>query len=256
VFSVLFKKELLENVRTHRLLVLAVVLIFFGILSPVTARYMSQILTFAMSGQQDVEPFLELIPPPTTLDSVDQYIKNLTGVGLLVVALLIMGLVAREKDRGTVVLVLARPVSRLGFLLAKFAAFSAWLVLCVLAAGAVAYLYTGLLFGEWLAPGPFAVLNGLMILYFLVVAAFTFLGSTLTRSSFAAAAIGLGGWALISLVGNIRVLSDYVPGHLATAAALLARGERFTAWPAVGVSAGLVALCLVISALSFQRQEL
>jgi ABC-2 type transport system permease protein len=256
VFGTLFNKELLENVRTHRLLVLAVVLVFFGILSPVTARYMSQILTFAASGQPDVEQFLKLIPPPTTLDSVDQYIKNLTGIGLLVVALLVMGLVAQEKDRGTVVLVLARPVSRLGFLVAKFAAFAAWLVLCVLAAGAVAYLYTGLLFSEWLAPGAFAALNGLMILYFLVVAAFTFLGSTLTRSSFAAAAIGLGSWALVSLLGNIHVLSDYVPGHLATAATLLARGEAFAAWPAIGVSAGLIAVCLAISALSFQRQEL
>jgi ABC-2 type transport system permease protein len=256
VFGILFSKELLENVRTHRLLVLAVVFIFFGILSPVTARYMSQILTFAMSGQEDLEPFLELIPPPTILDSVDQYIKNLTGIGLLVVALLVMGLVAQEKDRGTVVLVLARPVSRLAFLLAKFAAFAAWLILCVVAAGAVAYLYTGLLFSKWLAPAPFAALNGLMILYFLVVAAFTFLGSTLTRSSFAAAAIGLGSWALISLVGNVHVLSDYVPGHVATASVLLAQGEAFAAWPAVGVSVGLIALSLAISALSFQRQEL
>lgn len=256
MFGTLFNKELLENVRTHRLLVLAVVLIFFGILSPVTARYMSQILSFAASGQQDLEQFLELIPPPTALDSVDQYVKNLTGIGLLVVALLVMGLVAQEKDRGTVILVLARPVSRLGFLLAKFGAFAAWLILCVLAAGAVAYLYTGLLFAEWLAPAPFAALNGLMILYFLVVAAFTFLGSTLTRSSFAAAAIGLGGWALVSLVGNIHVLSDYVPGHLATASLLLARGEGFSAWPAVGVSLGLMVVSLGISALSFRRQEL
>jgi ABC-2 type transport system permease protein len=256
MFGTLFGKELLENVRTHRLLVLAVVLIFFGILSPVTARYMSQILTFAAGGQDQMEQFLDLIPPPTPLDSVDQYVKNLTGLGLLVVVLLVMGLVAQEKDRGTVVLVLARPVSRLGFLLAKLAAFTAWLVLCVAIAGAVAYLYTGLLFSEWLALGPFAALNGLLILYFLVVAAFTFLGSTLTRSSFAAAAIGLGGWALIGLVGSIRVLSDYLPGRLAAAATQLPRAGTFSDWPAVGVSVALIAFCVAISAASFQRQEL
>ena len=80
MFGPLFGKELLENVRTHRLLVLAVVMIFFGILSPVTARYMSQILSFAASGQEGMEQFLDLIPPPTILDSVDQYVKNLTGI--------------------------------------------------------------------------------------------------------------------------------------------------------------------------------
>jgi len=256
MFGTLFGKELLENVRTHRLLVLAVVLIFFGILSPVTARYMTQILTFAFSGQDELELVLDLIPPPTTLDSVDQYINNLTQIGLLVVVLLVMGLVAQEKDRGTVVLVLARPVSRLGFLLAKLAAFAAWLVLCIAVAGAIAYLYTGLLFNEWLAPVPFAALNGLMVLYFLVVTALTFLGSTLTRSSFAAAAIGLGGWALIGLLGNIRVLSDYVPGRLAAAAVQLPRAGSFSDWPAVGVSVALIALCVAISAISFQRQEL
>jgi ABC-2 type transport system permease protein len=256
MFGPLFGKELLENVRTHRLLVLAVVLILFGILSPVTARYMSQILSFAASGQEGMEQFLDLIPPPTILDSVDQYVKNLTGIGLLVVALLVMGLVAQEKDRGTVVLILARPVSRLGFLLAKFTAFAAWLALCVIAAGLVAYLYTGLLFGEWLAPGAFAGLNGLMILYFLVVAALTFLGSTLTRSSFVAAAIGLGGWALIGLLGNIRVLADYVPNRLAAAAAQLPRGAPFADWAAVGISVGMIVLALGLAAVVFRRQEL
>jgi ABC-2 type transport system permease protein len=236
--------------------VLAVVLLFFGILSPVTARYMTQILTFAATGEPELEQFLELIPPPTPLDSVDQYINNLTGIGLLVVVLLVMGLVAQEKDRGTVVLVLARPVSRVAFLLTKFAAFATWLVLCVVAAGLVAYLYTGLLFGEWLAAGSFAALNALMILYFLVIAALTFLGSTLTRSSFAAAAIGLGVWALISLLGNIRALGDYVPGRLAAAAAQLPRGQAFESWPAIAVSLVLLALALVVSIIVFQRQEL
>lgn len=256
MFGTLFGKELLENVRTHRLLILAAVLVFFGILSPVSARYMTQILTFAFTGQQELEQFLDLVPTPVALDSVDQYIKNLTGMGLLVVILLVMGLVAQEKDRGTVVLVLARPVSRFSFLAAKFAAFIAWLVVCVVAAGAVAFLYTGLLFGEWLEPGPFAALGGLMILYFSVAAALTFLGSTLTRSSFAAAAIGLGGWAAISLAGNIRVLSPYAPSRLAAEAAQLPRGAAFTGWPAVLVSLVLIALALGISAISFNRQEL
>jgi ABC-2 type transport system permease protein len=233
-----------------------VVLIFFAILSPVTARYMSQIVTFAAGGQEQMEQFLLLIPQPTTIDSVDQYIKNMTQIGLLVIVLLVMGLVAQEKDRGTVVLVLARPVSRLSFLLAKFAAFSSWLLLCLITAGGFAYLYTGLLFGEWLAPGPFVGFNGLMIVYFLVVAALTFLGSTLTRSSFAAAAIGLGSWALIGLLGNIRALGDYVPNRLTAAAAQLPRGQAFSDWAALGVSLGLIALCLAISAFSFQRQEL
>ena len=155
---------------------------------------------------------------------MDQYLKNLSQIGLLAIILLVMGLVAREKETGTAVLILARPVGRWSFLLAKFSAFFSQLALCLVAAGAACYLYTGLLFDVWLTPGPFLGINGLVLLYLLIPTAFTFLGSTLSRNNVLAAGLGLAAWLLLSLLGGFHGLRDYTPGQLTAAAAGLARG--------------------------------
>ncbi len=224
MFGVLFRKELLESWRSYRLLMLAVVLVAFGILSPVAARFMPEIFRLAAGEQVEMESFLALIPEPAAVDAVDQYLKNLVQMGFLVLVLLAMGLVAGEKDKGTAVLVLARPVSRAAFVLAKFAAFVALLLVCLAAGGLVCYLYTGLLFGVWLAPAAYLAVNGLLLLYLLVPTALTFLGSALTRSSLAAAGIGVLGWIVVGLLGALRALRDWMPASLPAAAAELVRG--------------------------------
>lgn len=256
MFWILFRKELLESWRTYRFLTMIVVLVAFGLLSPVSARFAPEIVKLAAGDQEGMEALVGLIPTPTVTDALDQYLKNLIQLGLIVVILLAMGLVAREKDKGTATLVLVRPVGRSLFLWVKFAAFVLLLFLSLVAAGLACYLYTGLLFSEWLDLGAFLSLNGLMFLYLLVPAALTFLGSTLSKSAFAAAGIGFGGWLVLSLLGGIRALGDYLPGRLSSAAAGLVRGLPFEAWAAVLISLGLVLLFLGLASVAFQKQEL
>lgn len=256
MFQILFRKEVLENWRTNRLLILAVVLIAFGLLSPVTARFTPEIVKLAAGGDAQIDALAALIPTPTITDSVDQYLKNLTGIGMLVLVLLVMGLVAREKDKGTATMLLARPVGRTTFLAAKYTAFVLLVILCLLVAALACYIYTGLLFNAWLDPLTFIAINGLLLLYLLVPTTLTFLGSTLTRSSFAAAGIGLGGWALLGILGQIGLLADYMPGQLTSVAAGMARQHPFAGWPAVICSLLAIGVCLLLAALSFRQQEL
>lgn len=256
MFWILFRKELLESWRTYRFLVMIVVLLAFGLLSPVSARFAPEIVKLAAGDQAGVEALAGLIPTPTVTDAVDQYLKNLMQLGLIVIILLAMGLVAREKDKGTATLVLVRPVARSLFLWVKFAVFILLLLLSLMAAGLACYLYTGLLFGEWLDAKAFLSLNGLMFMYLSVAAALTFLGSTLSRSALAAAGIGFGGWLALSLLGGVHALRDYLPGGLTSAAAGLARGLPFEAWTAVLTSLILVLFFLALASVAFQKQEL
>jgi len=96
----------------------------------------------------------------------------------------------------------------------------------------------------------------LLLVYLLVPVALTYLGSTLFRSSFAAAGFGLLGFLVLSLLGNWHVLRDFAPGQLTAAAAALARDNSVDAWPAVIASLLLVVLCFLLASLSFRRQEL
>ena len=95
-FRVLLGKELGEQVRTLRLVVLAIVFASFGILSPLTARYLPDLINSLGADQLGI---VITLPPPSLTDAVDQLLKNVSQFGVLAAILLAMGSVATEKDR-------------------------------------------------------------------------------------------------------------------------------------------------------------
>lgn len=250
-FYTSLRKEILEMVRTHRLLVMAVVLIFFGLSSPLLAKIMPEFIGWFPGG----EDLAVLIPTPTISDAIAQYVKNLSLFGLLLAYLMTMGAVAQEKERGTAVLMLVKPLPRAVFLLAKFAALALAFLGCMALTGLGGYYYTMLLFG---APDLLAwvVLNLMLWLYFLVYVALTLLASTIAKSQTAAAGLGLGGIAVLGVLPSLPGLGKYLPGQLVTWGTTLFTDPAARSWPALGVSLGLIAACLVAAWLILDRQEI
>src|SRR4030042_3954610 len=103
---VAFRKEWMENLRSYRLLIVVVVLVFFGLTSPLLAKYTPEISTLFPGG----EDIALIIPTPTVWDAVGQYVKNMSQFGIILALLLTMGAVAQEKDKGTAALMLVRPL--------------------------------------------------------------------------------------------------------------------------------------------------
>lgn len=250
-FYASLRKEILELVRTHRLLVMAVVLIAFGLLSPLLAKLMPELMRLVPGG----EDFLALIPPPTMNDAIAQYVKNSSLFGLLLAYLMTMGAVAQEKERGTAVLMLVKPLPRAVFLLAKFVALALAFLGCMALAGLAGYYYTMLLFG---APdlSAWLVLNVMLWIYFLVYVALTLLASTIAKSQAAAAGLGIGAIVVLGALPSIPGLGKYLPGQLVTWGTALFAEPSARSWPALGVSLGLIAACLIAAWIILDRQEI
>jgi len=250
-FYASLRKEVLELVRTHRLLVMAVILIFFGLASPLMAKLLPQMMRLIPGG----EDFLSLIPTPTIADAFTQYVKNLSLFGLIVAFLMTMGIVAQEKERGTAVLVLVKPLPRAAFLLAKFVALALAFLGCLVLAGLGSYYYTTLLFG---APDFFAwmVLNLMLWLYFLVYVALILLASTIAKSQAAAAGIGIGAVVILGALPSLPGLGKYLPGQLVAWGTALLTDPSARSWPALGISLGLIVACLVAAWIILDRQEI
>jgi ABC-2 type transport system permease protein len=247
----LLRKELLEAWRTRRVLVVAIVFTVFGIASPYLARYLPELIKGLAGGGVEI-----VIPPPVVGDAVDQFGKNLGQAGILAAVLLAMGSVAAEKERGTAALVLSKPASRGAYLLAKMAAMAATLGVALAIASAGGYAYTALLF-EALPPLGWAAMTGLLLLELMVYVALTFLGSVLTRSSVAAAAIGVGGLLVVALISVLPTIGAYTPGGLSGHGRALALGTDAGALIGpVLVNLGLVAGLLLVAWVAFRRQEL
>lgn len=250
-FMTSLRKELLEQWRTYRFLAVAVVLILFGILSPVTAKFLPNIL-LSIPGAED---FASLIPQPTVADAIGQYVKNIQQFSILLAVLVTMSAVAGEKERGTAALMLVKPLSRGAFLFSKFCAISLTLLVNIVVAGALAYFYTLYLF-EAIDVGGWLLLNLLMWISFSLIVALTLLFSTLLRSPAAAAGASVGVILFVTILSAIPRWGEVLPGELYNWGAKAALGAANPAWTSLLVTLTAIVLCLVVAWQIFERQEL
>ena len=250
-FITAFRKEWLELERTKRTLIALVVLVFFGLTSPLLAKMVPQIMTLVPGGEQ----FSGLIPEPSINDAVAQYVKNITQFGILLALLFGMGSMANEKDKGTAAMVLSKPMPRFTFLAAKLAAYTVLFLLAILAAGAACYYYTYILFGK-LNAMQFLEMNGLILLYLMVYLALTVLFSTLTKTQYIAIGAGFGMLILFGIISAIPGWGVYTPDLLVTNAGLIGMGKSPENWTGLWISIGIITAALVTAGLVFQRQEI
>ena len=231
---------------------LVVVFGIFGIASPLLARYTPELL--GMIGTD--EGIVIDVPPPTSVDAVAQFVRNIGQTGVLAAILLAMGSVATEKERGTAAMWLTKPVSRGSFLAAKEIGIAAVLAAGIVAAGLAGFIYTSLLF-EVPGAGGWALMCFLLLLQVLAYAAATFLGSTLTQSPLAAAGVGIGALTVIAILGALPVVGAWTPSALADAALAIGAGtEPEHTWQPIVATLLLVGAVLVAAWAAFRRQEL
>jgi len=250
-FFIVLRKELTEQWRTKKFLIVAAVLVVFGLTSPLLAKFTPDMLKAIPNIPAGV---VGMIPTPSVADAVGQYVKNLGEFGVLLALLLSMGVVAQEKERGTAAMMLTHPVSRTSFLLAKFTALGITFAVSLGVAALGCWYYTLLLF-EALPWGPFLALNGLILVVFLVYIAVTLLCSTLARTQGAAAGLAFAALVLVAGIGSLPPIAEYFPGRLFSWGATIALGGGDPAWPAFWISLGIIVVALTTACLVFRRQE-
>jgi ABC-2 type transport system permease protein len=255
IFLAATSKELLQQVRTRRLLVVVAVFAIMGLMSPALARFTPELLGTIEEAKQ----FADLIPDPVAADAMTQYIKNITQFGFVLAVLLGMGAVAGEKERGTAAMIMSKPMSRWAFVTSKFAAQAAVYCLSFGVAAAGGYLYTLLLFGP-IDLGNFLLINLLLLAWLLPFVAVALLGSTLASTTGAAAGVGFGGSVVLLLAGSLPGVGALAPGGLIAWATQLSTGTSGDQVMANGgalvMSCVIVLMCLIAAVGVFEEQEL
>ncbi|MFN2143928.1 MAG: YhfC family glutamic-type intramembrane protease [Anaerolineales bacterium] len=253
IFWLALRKEIVQQWRSKRVLVVAAVFVLFGMGSPLLAKFTPEILK-SVSG---AEMFANLIPEPTIADAIGQYIKNLTQFSFIIAVLLGMGAVVGEKERNTIAMILSKPMPRWAFLMSKFTAQFLVYMLAFLVAGLGAFYYTAVLF-EMPDIGQFATMNLLLFTWLLTFVAVTLLASVLGGSTGAAAGIGLGLSVVLLLASNLPRVGVLAPGGLTAWAGQLGIGaEQINAnGGALAMAVVIVLVSMVVSLAVFERQEL
>jgi ABC-2 type transport system permease protein len=252
LFFASLKKEFLFQWRSWRILIVCAVMFAFGIMSPLLTKFTPQLL----SSIEGVEMFADLIPEMTVTDSLNQHIETINQFGFILTILLGMGSVAGEKVRGTAAMIISKPLSRGAFLNSKYLSQALLYLLAFIIASAAGYYYTITLFGD-LDLAVYLNLNLLLLLWILIFASITLLGSTIGNSTGAAAGISLAGGILLLLAGSIPRIGALLPaGLLAWATQIGGQAEPTSNWGAVTMSIVIILVCLISAWGVFERQEL
>jgi ABC-2 type transport system permease protein len=253
-FRILLLKELREQVRTGRLIAVAAVFVLFGILGPLTDRYMKELID-AIGTQSG--GFTVLVPPPSLAGDLSQIVKNLSQFGVICGLLLAMGSVSWEKDRGTAGMIITKPASRAAFLAAKLVAISLNLALAVALGCGLGYVYTLVLYPTVFPLGGYVAMAVILWWSTVVFVAITLLGSTASRSAIAAAGLGLVAMLVLGIFSAIPVIGPWSPLSLITPAEQLALGNDAGnfAGPLL-FNIALVPALFGVTWLVFRRQEL
>jgi len=245
------RKETVEFLRTWRIWVLGGFLIFFALSSPLLAKMTPEILASVGTGQ----PGLVIkIPDPTWRDAYAQWIKNLSQIGTMIVIVVAAGSVASEVTSGTAQLVLAKPVSRAGFVVAKFVALALYVAVLGALGTAVVQAETYAVFGS----APAAELwrsSGLWLAGALLLSAVAVLAST-AMPTLAAVGVSMLAFLLLPVAAIWPDAASYSPAGLIGMPARVVTGAQVDmGWPlATSVAVAIVVLTAACGV--FSRREL
>lgn len=252
-FWSLFKKDLMDLVRSKKILILIIIFLFVAISSVVLAKLLPQIL-----GAMPSTPGLVInLPTPTYKDAVDQFVKNLSQLAIFVLVFLVAGAVVEEKIKKTLELTLTKPISKKAFILSKFTAYLGSIKVVYLLSSIIFYFYavtTFTSFSFW----HFFIMSILILVYLLLISSATIFFSTIAPSSILAV---VGGFLTMIVFGTvwdlIKVIKDYSPYKLVTGyPSILANGwDGKMLWPLI-ISLVFILFFILASIFFFQKQEI
>ena len=247
--TALIKKEIKEQYRTHRILIVGAIFILFGISTPLLLKFLPELLK--LSGEN-----IQIIyTPPTAVQSFTEFAGTIGQMGIVVAVLVGMGIVANELRNGTAVLTLSKPISQASFVTAKFIAISLTFLLALTVAASCCFIYTTWLI-EDASIGNFLQLYLLLGLFLVFCLAITVLFSCLFKNSLAAGGLAIAVIVSQIMLSGIPVIGDYLPGKLLGWGTEIVAGLGQSYWWAVGVTLVLIVLAVYIGQYSLKRREI
>ena len=144
-FTAFLSKELIQTLRSMRLLIVAAVFLLLGLMNAPLAKFTPQILE--MTGVGDLSGAL-VLADPQAFDAWAQFFGNVGQMGILVILLICGSTLSGERSKGTLILPLTKGLGRTGVVLIKFLTTSALWTIGVLVAALSSWFYTVLLFPD------------------------------------------------------------------------------------------------------------
>lgn len=251
-FTAFTKKEILEQLRTYKALILLALLFVFGMISPLLAKLLPQL----MAGMDMNGIKLEL-PTPVVGDAYTQFFKNMTQMGAIAVLLVFGGTLSGELTKGTLINVLAKGLHRRTVILSKYAAAVLLWSISFTVSAITNYGYSVYLFEDHTVHNLFLSLFCLWLFVCFVIS-LILLSGTIAGGSFGGLILSAVILLLLIMLNMIPAVKDYNPVTLASVNAGLVTGNIRSneVFKAIWVTFVSLAAALFVSVRMFEKKKL
>ena len=253
-FSAFFKKELLESIRSGKLLFLTILFCLFGIMNPAIAKLTP--LIFNLLSEELSENGMTIVAVEiNALTSWTQFFKNIP-MALIAFVLIYGNIFTKEYEKDTLILVLTKGLARHKVVLSKATLlFSFWTVgywLCFFITYAYNDYYWSNSIAKHLFPAAFHWwLFGIFVLCLILL-------FSVICKNYASLLLCTGACVLLCyLLGLLPQAAPYMPTSLMNSAALLVGTESASDHLAsVFITAALSFFCIFASIPIFNKKQL
>lgn len=262
-----------EIVRTWRIWVLPIVLVFFAASGPVITRYTNELLAGALGGEAGALA----LPDPTAADAAAQWVSDLSQLVVFVVVIMAAGAINGEVRSGVASLLLVKPASRAAYVVSHAVVLVGFVAVAAIVGALVSWGVTGVVFGgdgggsggsgDAAAAageaggglGPLLGATALWVVLATLLIAVSLLASAAFDAMAAAAGVGVGAFFLLAVAGAAPRLAEFTPAGLLPAAVAVASGtppEGAALWWPVGTGVGTSVVLVAVAVGVLWRREL
>jgi ABC-2 type transport system permease protein len=254
-FCTFLTKELLEQLRTGKIIIFASIFLFIAVLGPVSTYFMPDLMN-ALNIDGIMDSVIHLLPPPSAIESWIQFFSNVGQIGSVLLIIVFSGSLANELGKGTLIIVLTKGLKRKTVLLAKIlAAVMLWSVSYLVCLG-LSYLLTNIF---WPAEGlhhVFLSFFALWVFGVLLIATLIF-GGVLFKKMMGSLLMSFGLLVSLTVVNIIPPTYRFNPLNLGGGTMLLLAGhygpDQYM--PAMVISGVLIAALITASLFIFDKKE-
>jgi ABC-2 type transport system permease protein len=247
-FKAYFKKEVIEAIRTHKYLIIALGFIFWALIDPLMLKLLPLFLKTTIPQEM-----LSQLTSITRAAAFQNMLKNTFQVSTLFVVFSLMGVLSAEVSSKKLVFPYSRGVRPAGMVMAKFIHYIITISVFILTAFILNYLYIKILFTEGILALSSVLQSSLLyMLYYIFVLAILLFLSSIFRKSILTGITTLVIIYTLNIFNQFALIRPYFPNYLLFKSADAAVLDKALI-PAIAITICLVAIMIYFSILRMKR---
>lgn len=248
------KKEFLEQMRTGKLLIFAIIFCLFGIMNPAMAKltpWMMEIMSEDLAESGFMVSHVEV----NAMTSWTQYYKNMP-IALIILLVMFGGILTVELQKGTLINVITKGLNRWKVIFTKTSTMCiVWTAGCLLSYG-ITYAYNAYFWDNSIAEHAFFAAFCFYLLGIWLITVIPFASALFSGAS--AVILLVGAEFLVAYLLNLLpAVREYSPAYLMTSLNLLTGISGVMDYvPAIIVTVVLIGLNMTAAIILFNRRNI